>query len=367
MRDLRTLAVLLTLAAFCSVSCIAAAEEHRVYAPKSGTDCDDAGRLIDAQSIIPTPSWPIADWDGEASIPTVHKAYKFEFYCRGTRVSFFDFITQLMRKDPDLRRGYELRGGQFWASTNAGWTPLEPDYAPNVGGGGVFSYARPVERSLAFHAHHLLPTKPAPEGALAMPQHWPVLTWLSRNQWLVFSLALAVFLWGRIVRAGLYDDQGRRDEFSAFAWFWTGVPVVIALFLNVLDSFLAPVAAILLWPTLLVFAIGCPWLFVRNFETLLKGWHYLFVPHPAEKTVSGDWRRPMERMAFAKTVRPDASELGKPPPAYRSQNLAHKARALADKLASQAQLAEAYIRRERAAGEDESEGKTDGRYGRRLA
>lgn len=360
MRRLWALVVLLSLVAF-GAAPQAAAEEHRVYAPKFGWDCDSAGRLTEIQGIVPNPSWPIVEWSGEASIPTLHKAYKFDFYCRGTRVSFFDFITQLMKKDPDLRRGYQVRDGRFWVATNAGWTALEPGFAPNVGGGALWAYEQPVQRSLAFHAPHLLPAKPAPVET--GPRDWFFLTWLSRNQWLVFGLALTVFLWGRIVRAGLYDDQSRRDEFSAFAWFWTSAPIVIAVLLNFLDGFLAPVAALLLWPVLLAFVIGSAWLFVKNFETMLKGWHYLFVPHPAENTVPGVWRRPMERMAFVKTLRSDAGDLANPPPAYKSQNMAHKARALADKLGAQAKLAEAYIRRERAraAAGDERGSKTDGR------
>jgi hypothetical protein len=97
-------------------------------------------------------------------------------------------------------------------------------------------------------------------------------------------------------------------------------------------------------------AAGCALGFLPAF---LRGCHYLFVPHAAEPIITPALRRgtSIDTAALADVIEPDMKHFHHPPPAYQSENQAARARALKDKIDADTELAEAALRRERAAAE----------------
>jgi hypothetical protein len=83
---------------------------------------------------------------------------------------------------------------------------------------------------------------------------------------------------------------------------------------------------------------------------VLRGWHHLFVSHPATR-VAGPLLRegalfPRDQLAAA--LRPDPAQLFEHPPAYQSRDLKEKAYALRDKIDADAEITAAAMRRDRA-------------------
>jgi hypothetical protein len=113
-----------------------------------------------------------------------------------------------------------------------------------------------------------------------------------------------------------------------------------------------PIGELLFSLTLLVVLPLFVWLFAKPF---LKGFDYLFVPHPAEQVVeralaSGE---PVDAAALSAALAPDLSQITAPPPVFRSENQAARARALQDKLKADQAVAEEAIRREAARAQQE--------------
>ncbi|MFN0218207.1 MAG: hypothetical protein ACKVP4_05255 [Hyphomicrobium sp.] len=88
-------------------------------------------------------------------------------------------------------------------------------------------------------------------------------------------------------------------------------------------------------------------LFVLPF---LRGWHYLFVRHPAAIVVAPQLRSGalFEAHMLHEALRPNPADLHSHPPAYQSWNLFERARALKDKINADADIADAAMRRDRA-------------------
>ncbi len=82
----------------------------------------------------------------------------------------------------------------------------------------------------------------------------------------------------------------------------------------------------------------------------IRGWHYLFVRHPAEPVVRPALKSggAIDIKAIAKALWPSSSDIEEPPPAYKSQHMKERAEALKAKLEAYAGLAKAMERRERA-------------------
>lgn len=103
-----------------------------------------------------------------------------------------------------------------------------------------------------------------------------------------------------------------------------------------------------LWAT--VFLAPSLVLILFFFPAFVRGWHALFVPHPATQVVA----RPLRRGALfsarnlGQALRPDPHYLHDHPPAYQSRNLLDKARALKERISADADIAEAAMRRDRA-------------------
>ena len=82
----------------------------------------------------------------------------------------------------------------------------------------------------------------------------------------------------------------------------------------------------------------------------LRGWHYLFVRHPAAIAVAPQLRTGalFETRMLHEALRPNPTDLHSHPPAYKSWNLFERARALKDKINADADIADAAMRRDRA-------------------
>ena len=101
------------------------------------------------------------------------------------------------------------------------------------------------------------------------------------------------------------------------------------------------------WVTTLVVLPLALTLFAKPF---FVGCDYLFVHHPAERVVADALKqgKPIDEAALAAAMAPDVTTLHDPPPVYRSENQAARARALREKLEADQKLAEEAIRREEA-------------------
>lgn len=104
------------------------------------------------------------------------------------------------------------------------------------------------------------------------------------------------------------------------------------------------------WFTLFKCLLPAVVLVAFNGLNVLRGWHYLFVSHPATSVAGPPLRHgvllPKARLATA--LRPDPAQLFEHPPAYKSRDLMEKARALREKIDADADLAAAAMRRDRA-------------------
>ena len=82
----------------------------------------------------------------------------------------------------------------------------------------------------------------------------------------------------------------------------------------------------------------------------LRGWHYLFVRHPAAIAIAPQLRTGalFEAQMLREALRPNPADLDTHPPAYKSWNLFERARALKDKINADADIADAAMRRDRA-------------------
>jgi hypothetical protein len=82
----------------------------------------------------------------------------------------------------------------------------------------------------------------------------------------------------------------------------------------------------------------------------LRGWHYLFVSHPATRVAGPPLRSGalFPKVELAHALRPDPAQLFNHPPAYKSRDMAEKAQALRDKIEADADIAAAAMRRDRA-------------------
>lgn len=82
----------------------------------------------------------------------------------------------------------------------------------------------------------------------------------------------------------------------------------------------------------------------------LRGWHYLFVSHPATRVAGPPLRSGslFPKVELAHALRPDPAQLFDHPPAYKSRDMTEKAQALRDKIEADADIAAAAMRRDRA-------------------
>ena len=97
-----------------------------------------------------------------------------------------------------------------------------------------------------------------------------------------------------------------------------------------------------------VAVVAASWLLYRRTGTMIKGWYWVRVPHPAAKAVTQRWDEPIDGAGLGKALRSDPSEIEDPPPAYQSEALKRKADALKRKLEADAAVADAAVERERA-------------------
>ena len=112
-------------------------------------------------------------------------------------------------------------------------------------------------------------------------------------------------------------------------------------------------AGLVLFPALVLVPLGAAIAFFLTLANFVRGCHYLFVPHPAEPIIRPALRQgtSIDTAALADVVEPVIKHLHHPPPVYQSENQAARARALKDKIDADTELAEAALRRERAAAE----------------
>lgn len=82
----------------------------------------------------------------------------------------------------------------------------------------------------------------------------------------------------------------------------------------------------------------------------LRGWHYLFVSHPATIVAGPPLREGalFPKQELAQSLRPHPAQLLDHPPAYKSRDLTEKAHALRAKIDADAEIAAAAMRRDRA-------------------
>ncbi len=101
--------------------------------------------------------------------------------------------------------------------------------------------------------------------------------------------------------------------------------------------------------------IGFPVFVVLNIKALMRGWNYLFVPHPAAPIVETALQggRAIDTQRLAKTLQAGARD-EEAYPVYHYENQAEKARALKDKINVDAATAAAMARREEARAEFEA-------------
>ncbi|MGD9784058.1 MAG: hypothetical protein AB7E80_17125 [Hyphomicrobiaceae bacterium] len=99
-------------------------------------------------------------------------------------------------------------------------------------------------------------------------------------------------------------------------------------------------AAASLLPSLVLFVLFVP--------AFVRGWHYLFVPHPAGPVVAPALSRGelFEKRKLGAALQPDSRQLQHHPPAYQTRNLLEKAVVLKDKIIADAEIAEAAMRRD---------------------
>jgi hypothetical protein len=85
----------------------------------------------------------------------------------------------------------------------------------------------------------------------------------------------------------------------------------------------------------------------------VRGWHYLFVAHPASPVIGPPLRSGalFAKQRLAHALSPNPGELFAPPPAYQSRNMQSKSESLKDKISADARIADAAMRRDRARAE----------------
>lgn len=90
-----------------------------------------------------------------------------------------------------------------------------------------------------------------------------------------------------------------------------------------------------------------------NLASFLRGWHYLFVPHPAAAVAAPALRTGslFNKRTLGEALRPNPLELRDHPPEYKSWNLFRRARALKEKIQEDTEIADAAMRRDRARAE----------------
>jgi hypothetical protein len=105
-------------------------------------------------------------------------------------------------------------------------------------------------------------------------------------------------------------------------------------------------------PGLQLFLNLLPALAFLSFNGLhfLRGWHHLFVSHPATSVAGPPLRDEVlfPKQELAAALRPDPAQLFDHPPAYQSRDLTQKAEALRAKIDADAEIAAAAMRRDRA-------------------
>lgn len=125
------------------------------------------------------------------------------------------------------------------------------------------------------------------------------------------------------------------------------------------DSTYYDLANILVCPLFLIVHAAIPCLIFAYWRPFLAGLHYLFVPHPAEKTINRASGRkhppPLDANRLADDLEPTSTLNEEPPPSFVSNNMAMKAEKLREKAEAQreryeeeARLAEEAIEMERA-------------------
>lgn len=169
-----------------------------------------------------------------------------------------------------------------------------------------------------------------------------VVRWF-RIAWPVPQYILAGFLvvFATIAYIGARTSSGAPGKLFFAAGLLSGI--------SLLATSLAALSAS---PTFSLFVALSPlFLFVAcNLFNAMRGWHYLFVSHPATGIAMPPLREGtlFPKAMLGASLRPDATQLFELPPAYQSQNLAEKARALRDKIDADAEIAAAAMRRDRA-------------------
>jgi hypothetical protein len=103
----------------------------------------------------------------------------------------------------------------------------------------------------------------------------------------------------------------------------------------------------ILMPALLLLLIGP---FLRGIPRVLARLDFMFRRHPVEPAVLAALRKgtAVDAAALSKALMPNLRDIAAPKPTFRSKNQAARARAVAEKLEADAEIAEAVERRERA-------------------
>lgn len=160
---------------------------------------------------------------------------------------------------------------------------------------------------------------------------WPVPQWLLAG--LIMAFATVVYI-------------GRNASSAPSGLFFatTGVALVCVLFTHQPAENPHP------WFGLLIQLSPFFALLALNGLHFLRGWHYLFVSHPATIVATPPLREGalFPKQELAQALRSDPAQLFDHPPAYKSRDLMEKAHALRDKIDADAEIAAAAMRRDRA-------------------
>jgi len=124
--------------------------------------------------------------------------------------------------------------------------------------------------------------------------------------------------------------------FGFTIWKWGSIATTGA---GPVDASVIPIVTFIVFPVYVLYHV----------KAFLRGFNYLFVRHPVEGAITPALRTgaAIDTQSVAKTLASGASDTGAMP-TYHYEHQAEKARALAEKLERDAEMAEAALKRERA-------------------